>query len=104
MGNTLSFLGKSYAIVIAALSTFFAAIMFAVGTWTLFQNKGSPKLDNLPPGLKEMDPKESGTTMIFASVMVVMLMWGWVYLTQNSDLAAKLSGGIGIFDIGRAFI
>lgn len=98
-GEGLASFGRGYSFVSAVIASFISAILFGTGVWMLFQKKDDPN----NPYVKG-NPKTGGAMLIGIAVIMVIVSWGWVWITRSSKFAAQAGGALGGFDIARGFL
>ena len=98
-GNFLASFGRGYAIISAIFATLFSAILLVLGVWLIFF---SPKDDTKDE--KKQNPVTGGLFMIFIGVMILIVSWAWVYLSQRSRLAAQYEGIVGGINIAQRLL
>ena len=98
-GDGLASFGRGYSFVSAIIASFLSVILFGTGVWMLFQKKDDPA----NPYIKG-NPKTGGAVLIGLSVLIVVISWGWVWLTRTSKFAAQAGGALGGFDIAQSIM
>ena len=98
-GEGLASFGRGYSFVIAVIASFMSVILFGTGVWMLFQKKDDPNY----PDIKG-NPKTGGAVMIGIAVLMVVVTWGWVWITRLSKFAAQAGGALGGLDIARSIL
>lgn len=92
MGNTLASFGQGYALFSAIFTTLIAILLIAVGIFLIFDTTGVPKQDI-------NSRKNAGWFMIIIGIIILIIAWVLVVLTQKSKTAAEIYGGLATVDL-----